>query len=510
MLPGAGAPYQEFLELFRDQNLVTLASGTTCACLGDERNLREFLIADETARWLRKAGHPVVFFLIDDSMDPLNFRQLRVAVNKDPELIERYQHWCGKPIAHLPDPWDCCESYAAHVEEELLSRLHCLGCHPTLIRTASLYDRGVYAPYVRLVLERQEEIVKFLSRYFPDYHPEKLFWPLCPHCDYIDATRIESVKKNQVDIYCERCEHATNVPVRELRGKLNWKLDCAVRWSLFKVDAEPFSKSYLEPQNGSFYIAQALSHQFFDGRPVFPLQYGLVKMDKKFSYKLLESLPGGALRMMLVERPATDINITRDLIVTIASRYEVLPKLSYLDFVKQLLPMWLLTPEVLTPAQRELVTHGIPFGKHFLDTEVRLHLPARQHFEKEQPDVLKGLHSVISQVLLLRQVVGDSWEQFNTGVQECFNALGPQKKRVLHRLRLLVGQQQGLPAARFLFLLPTDYLQMLEYLLELRLKTERGTPATSPLTSPLLERISSAQETRVTEARSQLIAPSPN
>ena len=306
------APYQGFLDLFADQNLVTLATGTTCAYLGDERNLREFLVADETARSLRKAGHTAVFYMIDDSMDPLNIRQLRVAVNKDAALIELYQAWCGKPIAQLPDPWGCCESYAAHFEEVLLLRLAQLGCHPTLIRTAKLYERGVYAPYVRQVLEQREEITQFLTRYFPNYHPDKLFWALCPHCGYIDATQIEHVRKDSVRVHCRRCERTTDVSFAELKGKLNWKLDCAVRWTLFQIDAEPFSKSYLEPQNGSFYIAQALSHRFFDSRPVYPLLYGLVKMDRKFSYKLLDSLPGGALRTMMVEHPSADIAIRYD------------------------------------------------------------------------------------------------------------------------------------------------------------------------------------------------------
>ena len=164
-----------------------------------------------------------------------------------------------------------------------------------------------------------------------------------------------------------------------------------------------------------------------------------------------------------------------------ASRYEALPGLSYLDFVKQLLPMWLLTPDALTPGQRELVTHGIPFGRNFLDTEVRLLLPSRRHFEQEQPAVLRSLHYLISQVILLREVTGDAWLKFDAKVRECLDSLGVEKKAVLHRLRLIVGQKQGLPAARMLLLLPVDYLQMLEYLLELRLRPEHDGAAGTTL-----------------------------
>src|SRR4028118_640731 len=132
----SATPYSEALTQFASQEVVTIATGATCAYLGDERNLREFLVADETARCLRRAGHTVFFFLIDDSLDPLDFRQLRVAVNKDEELVERYKHWCGKPVAYLPDPWGCHDSYATHFEEELLDRLHRLNCYPTIVNTA--------------------------------------------------------------------------------------------------------------------------------------------------------------------------------------------------------------------------------------------------------------------------------------------------------------------------------------------------------------------------------------
>src|SRR4028119_945294 len=230
--------YSEVLNQFADKHYITIATGATCAYLGDERNLREFLVADETARWLRRAGHAVVFFLIDDSMDPLKFNQLRVAVNKDEKLIEKYQHWCGKPISHLPDPWECHESYSDHFEEELLDRLHRLECHPTLIRTAKLYERGIYAPYVRLVLERHDEILGFLNTRFKGYQPEKLYWVLCPHCHYIHQTHIESIGKQDVKVHCAHCERNMEIPFDELQGKLNWKFDCAARWAMFNIDAE--------------------------------------------------------------------------------------------------------------------------------------------------------------------------------------------------------------------------------------------------------------------------------
>ncbi len=459
--------YADVLRRFENQNTVTIATGATCAYLGDERNIREFLVADETARWLRRAGHTVLFFLIDDSLDPLNFRQLRVAVNKDEKLIERYKHWCGKPIAHLPDPWGCHESYAGHFEDELIKRLHSLDCHPTLVTTARLYERGVYAPYVRQVLDHYHEVMEYLHTTFEGYSPEKLFWPLCPHCRYIHEAEIIGIYEEQAHVYCRCCGETSNVHFDDMQGKLNWKLDCAARWALFNVDAEPFTKSYMEPIAGSFAVAQGLSRTFFGGHEVYPLVYGTVKMDNKLSYSVLQSLPTSAFRPLLTERPSSEITLSRELVMTAASRYSVLPGVTYLDFIKQLLPMWLLTPESLSASQRDLLSHGIMFGKNFLDTEMRLHLPTRANLEGEQPAVLEKIRGLLKHVIGLREASELTYEDFNAQAKTFMEPWGRDKGPALHRLRLLAGQEQGLPAMRFLFILPLDYLNLLQYMLEL-------------------------------------------
>jgi hypothetical protein len=466
--------YTEILRRFENQPIVTLCTGTTCGCLGDERNLREFLFADEIAKRLQNAGHTVFSLLMDDSLDPLTDRQLRIAVNKDAALMEQYQDWCGKPIGLLPDPWGCHSSYAAHFEQALRERLHRLNCHPTVVSTSTLYERGVYAPYVQITLERYEEILQFLSVHFQGYQPEKLFYPLCPDCGYIDETSVTSVKTGNVVFACERCERCHKMPIQEVRGKLNWKLDCAARWAIFRVDAEPFTKAYLEPKTGTVAVAQALGQAFFGGKEILPLPYGMVKMDRTLSYKLLESLPGDVLRHLLVTNPSADLNLTAETVLTAASRHKVAGNLSYLETIKQLLPMWLLSPDVLSPAERNLLMHGTHFARHFLNCELRLTFPSREHLAGTPMETLQALHTVTKHALTLRHE-GHSSETFTVRMREQISELGEQKREVLHQFRQLVGQEQGLPVPRMLALLPLEYLSLLEYLLEL---CTAPTPAT--------------------------------
>ncbi|PQV63290.1 tRNA synthetases class I (K) [Abditibacterium utsteinense] len=478
--------YHNAVAHFSNQPIVTIATGATCAFAGDERSIREHLISDEAARHLRNAGHTVIHLFIDDNLDPLNLRQLRVAVNKDESLIERCKAWCGRPIAHLPDPWGCCESYAAHFEEQVLNRLHYVHCHPTLVRVSKLYERGLYAPAVRFVLENPQKIRDFLQERFPQYTPEKLFWPICPVCDYIDSTRVESVQNGEVQVVCSRCEKTSAQPLDSLTGKLNWKLDCAVRWSFLRIDAEAFSQPFMEPTAGSFPVAQALSQEFFGGHSIFPLNYGLVKMENKMGGKLLDALPPQMLRNIFVDQPVSDINVSRDLLVLTASRHKVLPEFTYLEFIKRILPIWLLTPQDLTWEQRELVKHGIAFGKEFLQTPVQPHLPQRQHIEETDVDVLGDLLTLLKSAVSLREEpieapahspLGDSEGELELQkqIEDQIAAMGSSKKMALRRFRAIVGQEHGLPVSKLLLLLPLEYLNLLLYLIELFLKC--STPA---------------------------------
>src|SRR6266700_1241632 len=75
------------------RKFIAVGTGITSSHLGDERNIREFLIADDLVQNLRSKKYNVVFYLFDDSFDPLNFRQLRVAVNKDENLIKKFEKY---------------------------------------------------------------------------------------------------------------------------------------------------------------------------------------------------------------------------------------------------------------------------------------------------------------------------------------------------------------------------------------------------------------------------------
>src|SRR3989344_8026006 len=124
--------------------IITISAGITSSGLGDERNLREFLLADNIVTYFREKGENVFFYLFDDSLDPLTHPKLKVGVKKDKELIKKFEKYYGTPIKLIPDPYKCHRSYSIHFQEEIITRFHNLEIFPTVIDVWSLYQHGQY------------------------------------------------------------------------------------------------------------------------------------------------------------------------------------------------------------------------------------------------------------------------------------------------------------------------------------------------------------------------------
>lgn len=451
-----------------DVPLLTIGTGITSSHLGDERNLREFILASETAEWLRAEGQNVLLLLIDDCLDPLNFRQLRVGVQKDAALMEAFEPYCGKPICDIPDPYGCHSSYALHFQSAFLRRLRQLEIFPSLINSALSYRRGLYTPYIRIVLEQQEEIHAFLRAEFGGYSLSHLFRVVCPGCGYMDATEIQASSLQEIAFQCARCGLQESRSPDQLRLKLNWKLDCAARWNIYRIDAEPFSKAYLDPRVGSYYVAAALSREFFGGKVAYPIHYGHVLMDRALSYRLLEMLPAGLFRRLFTQNRTTDIQINRENVIAAAQQYMMPEGVSYYDFVRQLLPLRCLeNPVERTPEETRLVAQATCFSREILGTMPRLPLPTLEILWEIEPSVREQCWRLLGMAVGMRSKGECGYEAFKHHLIQQVNALGEQRQAVTGGIRRLLGQEQGLPLSRLLYTAPLDFLHLLHSMLHL-------------------------------------------
>jgi len=475
----------DVIALLSDRNTITVSTGATSAYLGDERNLREYLVADEAVKQLRSAGHVVHFLLFNDDLDALTFRQLRVAVKKDPLLIDEFEPFCGKPISDIRAPYGAPGSWSQYFQGELALRLHALDCHPTILNVSQMYAKGMYAPYIKQVLLHQDRILDYLAVNFAGYRPEKLFWPVCPTCGYIDGGEVSEVDSASVRVTCHRCLCSTRLAFEELTGKLSWKLDCAARWAMFRVHLEPFSKAYLEPQTGSFAVAKGLATTFFGAQEVIPLLYGTVSMPKELGYRILDSLPSSVIRAMFVRNHRTDLDLSEERIMTEANKAEVLPGFSFTSVVKQLLPAWTCDSRDLGPLEREIFTKGLSFSRQFLGSEVQPYLPNQSDLSEIPMDILRQIQTLIQHILILRKAYGMDYSAFMGPTKTAIEKLGGHRKSVTMALRQLVGQSEGLPNSKFLFLLPIAYLQNIESLVDLYIRANQGTPVSAVVKAPV-------------------------
>ena len=455
-----------------------VATGFTTALLGDERTLREFVVGEHMRERVTGRGRTAVLILIIDSYDALTDRQLRVGVNKDEALFERFLPYCGRPIAEIPDPFECHSSYSEHFAQALRSRLKALDIHPILIDTYQAYRRGHYAPFVRTTLENHQAIQSALAAKFSDFTLRHLYRPQCPRCSCIDATRIQEIQGATIRFDCERCGHAVESDVAEVNGKLTWKLDCAARWNLYGVDLEVFSKVHIA-ELGTLGVSRFISREFFGGRVPVSVTYGEVILDREVSYRLLEVLPPFLLRKLFLTEIRRDLHITKAYVENFCQKTNVIAGMSYVDYVRRELPRRAIRCGGLGTTRRSrratdsdlddpsLIEHGLSFARYFYGREHELRYPDVAAIASFDRETARALRELIRYALTLR--TNGALE--GTGTSDLVRAYmlrNPHSQDSYRSLRRLFRQPQGPSAAGLLASAPVDYLELVESTLALR------------------------------------------
>jgi tRNA synthetase class I (K) len=461
-----------------------VATGFTTALLGDERTLREFVVGEHMRERVTGRGRTAVLILINDSYDALTEAQLRIGVRKDAALMERFSTYCGRPIAEVPDPFECHENYSEHFADAWKARLHALDIHPVVVDTYQAYRRGHYAPYLRTTFENHQEIQKALAAKFEDFTIRSLFRPQCPRCFCIDATRVQGVEGGILRFDCERCGHVASADIAEIKGKLSWKLDCAARWNLYGIDLEVFSKIHVADR-GTLGVSKFISREFFGGRIPVSVTYGQVLLDREVSYRLFEILPPPLLKKLLLTEIRRDVRVTKDYVENFCQRTGVIPGMSYVDYVRRELPRRALRAggsmnhQADVPGRSDLddpslIAHGLRFARFFYERDHELRYPDVAAVASLNPETSRAVRDLIRHAMSLRGAGA-----LDAGVSDLIrahmlhNAHGKESYRAL---RLLFRQPQGPSAAGLLASAPLDYLALVESILSLHL-LESGAPA---------------------------------
>jgi hypothetical protein len=454
-----------------------VATGFTPALLGDERTLREFVVGDHMRERVSGRGRTAVLILIHDTYDALSEPQLRIGVNKDAGLIERFRSFCGRPIAEVPDPFECHASYAEHFVQAWKGRLDTLGIHPVVIDTHQAYRRGHYAPFLRTTFENHHEIQNALATRFEDFTLRSLYRPQCPRCLGVDATTVQGVEAGLIRFDCERCGHETTLELPEAKGKLTWKLDCAARWNLYGIDLEVFSKVHVA-ERGTLSVSRFVSREFFGGRIPVSVTYGQVLLDREISHRLLEVLPPALVRKLFLTGIRRDLRLTKDYVENFCQKTDVIAGLSYVDYVRRELPRRALRGPTASPSGLDdpvLIARGLRFARFFYDRDHELHYPDVEAIGSLDAETAAVLRDVVRHALALRQA-----DPLEAGVSDrirTYMLRNPHSAPAYRALRRLFRQPEGPSAAGLLAAAPLEYLALLESILSLQ---RSGSPESSP------------------------------
>ncbi len=263
------------------------------------------------------------FVHMSDDRDPLKDIPAKLADLQanwhDSAKFSELKKFLGKPLFRVPDPFQCCESYAKHFTQVWMNGVHALGINPDLHYTGDVYNQGKFDPYIKMVFEKREQVGKIVSDLQAtkdtSYVP---FDAICPQCGVLANIDDFDVKNKKVHFVCggksikkkkaEGCSYEGWVSWRE--GKLQWRFEWPALMAIFNTTFEPFGKDHAE---GSWKSVLRIMPEIFNKEPPIPFVYEffLVNGEKMSASKgnvyivqdMLKIMEPEVFRFYYVKRP---------------------------------------------------------------------------------------------------------------------------------------------------------------------------------------------------------------
>ncbi len=273
-----------------DPTMITCASGASPSGPVHLGNLREFLTVHFVSQEIARRGLPVRHLHSWDDYD--RFRKVPAGVDAS------WAEHIGRPLSAVPDPWGCHGSWAEHFKAPLRDSLREMGVEMEEVSQTERYRAGAYREQVLLAVRRRDEVEAVLARYRTkaaapverevgvqeaealadsvavDDEPTARggdlarfpFKPYCRACGR-DTTGLTAYddKSTDLDYTCTSCGFSatTNLATQD-EGKLVWKVDWPMRWSVEGVDFEPGGVDHASP--GSSYTVGKDLVRLYGGR----------------------------------------------------------------------------------------------------------------------------------------------------------------------------------------------------------------------------------------------------
>ena len=180
------------------------------------------------------------------------------------------KEYISHPVSRIPDPFDCHESYAAHVGYLLKESLDKLGIEYTFQSGTEAYSSGRLNEQIRRILSHSRSIGKKINELVGQskYESALPYTPVCKNCERIYVTQALSFnpRKDTVHYRCEGtklgekfvkgCGYEGDAKISAGDGKLMWKVEFAARWAAFDIRYEAYGKELTDSVKINDWVAE--------------------------------------------------------------------------------------------------------------------------------------------------------------------------------------------------------------------------------------------------------------
>lgn len=237
---------------------------------------------------LEVQGRTSEFIAFSDDLDGL--RKVPAGM---PDSLRKY---IGYPVSSIPDPYNCHESYAVHMNSLLRDGMDKCGVEYLFHSATEDYRNGVFVEQTRKILASADRVGRIVKEEVGQekYTTRLPYFPICGSCGKIYTTRtLEFEERTGKVLYvCEGgaeirgqtlqgCGYSGEANIKDGRGKLPWKGEFAARWDALKISFEAHGKELTE----SVRVNDRICEEILGYPPPFHVRYELFldKGGKKIS-----------------------------------------------------------------------------------------------------------------------------------------------------------------------------------------------------------------------------------
>jgi len=260
-------------------------------------NFRDVITVDLIGKALRSRKKQVELIFSWDEFD--RFRKIPA------NIPQNYTKYLGMPLAEVPDFDKCHSSYARHFEVPFEEILPELGIDIRFIYQSAMYKENKYYKGIKTALQKRKEIAKILANFktqgmtkegMENYYPLQVY---CSKCKNSTNTKILEYDGEDEIKYSCKCGHKETVDISKKNvGKLDWKVDWAMRWKYEDVAFEPGGEDHASP-GGSYDVSSVIAREIYGINPPIFQGYGFVGIEG--AYKMSGSKGSGIAPKDLLE-----------------------------------------------------------------------------------------------------------------------------------------------------------------------------------------------------------------